>query len=211
MITKEEAVKLWKELGVTSATMDFYCGGDSMGETTWALYTDEGHIENSDLESYLDDEVYRRVDFYVNSDGHYQGESGNVEVELYDDEDDFSYSKSSTSEYSESYSSTIEIELTPEMVAFIETNVSNINGGYDDRPIINFSRDFIMTNEEETILAEIESLIDTTAEEFSPEQYEGDLEEWYTYTTNERGDTLSIVDNKLQLHIQNSITVYRED
>lgn len=212
MITQEEAIKLWKDLGVEGCTMDFYCGGDSMGDTTFVLYGSEGTIDCDELLGFFEDEVYKHVDFYVNSDGHYQGESGTVEIVLedYDGEEEFSYSKSATSEWSETIDTTLKIKLTDEMVSFIEDNILNIRGGYDDKPIVNFKQDFIMSDEEEKILNDILSLVDETAENFSPETYD-ELEEWYNYTTNERGEEIIIEDNELHLQMSNSVTIYRED
>ena len=108
-----EAIKLWKELRITNCTMNFYCGGDSMGDTSFVLSDENGDVDCQALEDFFDDEVYRHVDFYVNSDGHYQGESGQVEIELNEDEDGFYYSKSSTSEWSETETNIIDIELSP--------------------------------------------------------------------------------------------------
>jgi hypothetical protein len=211
MITQEEAIKLWKELGVESCTMDFYCGGDSMGDTSFVLLGSEGTIDCDELLDFFEDEVYKHVDFYVNSDGHYQGESGNVEIVLedYDGEEEFSYSKSATSEWSETIDNTLEVELTDEMVSFIVNNVLNIRGGYDDKPIVNFKQDFIMSDEEEKILNDISNLIDKTCEDFVPET-DDELEEWYNYTTNERGEEIIIKDNKLQIQISNSVIVFTE-
>ena len=84
-----EAIALWKELGITSATMEFSCGGDSMNDYHFTFYnvnSENKEVESSELDSFFDDEVFRNVEFYVNSDGHYIGESGTVEIEL--DEDD---------------------------------------------------------------------------------------------------------------------------
>jgi len=212
MITTEEAIKLWKELGVESCTMDFYCGGDSMGDTSFILYGNGGEVDCDELVDFFDNEVYRHVDFYVNSDGHYQGESGTVEIALedYDGEEEFSYSKSATSEWSETIDTTLEIELTDEMVSFIKDNILNIRGGYDDKPIVNFKQDFIMSDEEERILNDITDLIDTEAENFEPDDYDGQLEEWYNYTTNERGEEITIENNILILQMSNSVTVFTE-
>ena len=210
MLFRSKAIHLWKELGVESCTMDFYCGGDSMGDTTFVLYGNGGTIDCDELLDFFDDEVYKHVDFYVNSDGHYQGESGNVEIELNEDEDDFYYSKCSTSEWSETIDTTLKIELTPEMVSFIEDNVMNIRGGYDDRPSVIFKQDFLMTDEEDKILNDIISLVDETAENFSPQTYD-ELQEWYEFTTNERNEAIVIEGNELHLRISNSITIFRED
>ena len=97
----EKIIKLWKELGVTHIDFEFCCGGDSMNDTTLNIHKGDEIIENNELETFFDNEVYKRVEFYVNSDGHYQGESGNVLIELNDEGDDFNFMKSAQSEWCE--------------------------------------------------------------------------------------------------------------
>ena len=85
---KQEAIKLWKELKIESGTMEFSCGGDSMNDYSFTFYGGGKEIESSELKDYFDDAVYKHVEFYVNSDGHYQGEAGTVEITLDNDDDD---------------------------------------------------------------------------------------------------------------------------
>ena len=74
-----EAIALWKELGITTANMEFSCGGDSMNDYHFSFYNSENkEVQSGELESFFDDEVFRGVDFYVNSDGHYIGEFGKI-------------------------------------------------------------------------------------------------------------------------------------
>lgn len=204
-----KAIALWKELGITSANMEFSCGGDSMNDYSFTFFDDSGDmVESEELTAFFDDDVFRNVDFYVNSDGHYQGEYGNVEIELSDDEDeDFTYYKSSTSEWSESHNSTIKIKLTDEMVEFFNKYVLRFRGGYDEYLQIDYKRDFVMSDDEERILAEIENLLDNETSAFSPDDVEGDLEDWFTYQANE----IVIVDNEIEFEIDNTITIYREE
>ena len=110
----EKIINLWKELGVTHINFEYSCGGDSMNDTTLNIHKGDEIIENDELDSYFDNEVYKRVEFYVNSDGHYQGESGNVLIELNDDETDFNFMKSGTSEYNETITSTLD-NFTPDI------------------------------------------------------------------------------------------------
>jgi hypothetical protein len=136
----QEAVKLWKELGIVSARMNFSCGGDSMGDTDWEFEDDNGLVNSPDLESYFDNEVYRRVNFYEASDGHYMGEFGTVEVELDDsDEDDviFNYYKNAQSEWEEAIDNDVEVELTEEEANYVKEYVSDINGGESE--VVNFN------------------------------------------------------------------------
>ena len=156
LITTQEAVKLWKELGITECEMEFSCGGDSMNDYTFTFFKGSEKIESPELDTFFEDEVYKHVEFYVNSDGHYMGESGKVHIEL-DEEDDellfqnhpFTYSKSAQSEFSERFTSVGEMKLTKKELEFLQKNVSNINGGDGDFNM-NFKRDFILTDEDET-------------------------------------------------------------
>ena len=203
-----KAIELWKELGITSANMEFSCGGDSMNDYSFTFFKDDEIVNSKELDAFFDDDIFRSVDFYVNSDGHYQGEYGNVEIELSDEEDeDFTYYKSSTSEWSETQNSTIKIQLTDEMVEFLNKHVNSLNGGYDEFLTIGYKNDFVMTDNEEKVLAEIEKLIDDETASFEPDDVEGELEEWFTFSAEQ----IIIDDNKLQIEIENQVTIYREE
>ena len=183
---KEEAVKLWKELGVGYAKFEFICGGDSMGDTETFLYKEDGTeiefcfqkddegkiidneenkvveqkiIDVRDLKDYIDNVIYNYVDFYVNSDGHYIGESGFVEVRL-DEEDeedvDFTFIKEAESEWEESVSNEVLIKLKPKQIKFIKEYVRDINGDYDGM-VINYKKDVLLKDETEKMIEEIES------------------------------------------------------
>lgn len=216
-MTKEEAIKRWKELAIISCVMDFNCGGDSMGDTDFIFHTKEGTISDEKLEEYFDGDVYNNVNFYVNSDGYYMGESGTVEITLNeDDEDDkpfFDYLKSAQSEWSEQTQNVLSIELTPEMVDFINKNVSNINGS-EDGLTINYKRDFILSDTDEKIYNELEALIQTETEKYQPEEINNDdMSDWYTFTTaddDDDTDSLVIKDGMLLMNITNSYTEYRD-
>src|ERR1700691_5187239 len=99
---KKETIELWNKLKIESCTMKFSCGGDSMNDYSFTFYGGGKEIESPELKDYFDDAVYKHVEFYVNSDGHYQGEAGTVEITL-DDDDDFSYCKAAQSEYEEEH------------------------------------------------------------------------------------------------------------
>jgi DNA replication initiation complex subunit (GINS family) len=209
----ENAIKIWKKLGIVSSTLEFDCGGDSMGNTSFTFFDKDGEeVESEELTTYFDNAVYDHVEFYVNSDGHYQGESGTVEITLDEEEENFEYSKTAQSEYSETQTSEMEVELSPKMVKFIKENVLNINGGEGSDVVVNFSRDFIMTDEQETLLEEIKAKIEKETSEFTPEleNEDGEMEEWFTYTTNEEGDVLTIKGNSLKISIRNSYTEFKD-
>jgi hypothetical protein len=211
-----EAVNKWKELSINRAEFEFDCGGDSMNETTLNFYdkTDK-LIENGELETYFDTQVYKEVNFYEASDGHYIGERGVVHIELEDSDEIetehfFTYSKSAEAEYNENYSEVIEIELTEEQATFITKNVSNINGGESDRATFNFSRDFIMTDNDERIMAELSELIETEASEHEFENAEGEPLDWFSYTTNRDEEELTIEEGCLKLQVNRTFVVYSD-
>ena len=207
----EEIIKIWKEKNIDHVDFNFSCGGDSMNDTNIQIYDKEGNtVEDSELANYFDDKTYNNVEFYVNSDGHYQGEFGVVKITLNDEEDDFEYSKSSSSEWSESSVSKAEIQLTDDEAKFVTEFVSNINGG-ESGCVTNYKKDFILTNEQEEILTGLEEKISTFAEEFVPEDIEGEIDDWYSYTTNEEGEDLNLVGNTLTLIISKSFLLVKED
>ena len=78
------------------------------------------------IELYFEDEVFRNVEFYENSDGHYLGEFGEVTITLNENENQFDYSKSSTSEYSEPYTDNVRVKITKDEAKFIKDYV-NLN------------------------------------------------------------------------------------
>jgi len=215
---------LWKKLGITSCTMNFSCGGDSMNDYDFTFYKPNDkkgknqpavvEVECDELKNYFDHEVFNQVDFYEASDGHYIGESGNVEITLEDEDEEepyFNFSKNAQSEWSERHTEVIQVNLTTKMVKFLKDNVSNINGGDGDISI-NYKRDVILSDEDEGIVSKLETLIQDEAEEFEPKDVEGELEEYYTFTTND-GDNLeeiTINGNKLSLIVNKSMVVYRD-
>jgi hypothetical protein len=207
----ENIIKIWKEKNIDHVNFNFSCGGDSMNDTSIEIFDKEGNlVQDSELETYFDDKTYNNVEFYVNSDGHYQGEFGVVTIEFDEDENDFTYSKSSSSEWSESSVNEAEIELTDEEAKFVADYVLNINGGEDDIQT-NYKKDFILTNEQEETLKGLEEKISEFAQDYTPNDIEGEMNEWHTYTTNEEGEELKLVDNVLTLSITKSFDVIKED
>jgi hypothetical protein len=213
----EKIIEIWKKENITRGVFNFYCGGDSMGDTDLSFEDSEGiRIEFSDtknedtLATYFDNEVYNNVSFYEASDGHYQGENGNVIITL-DNEDMFSYYKNAQSEWSEQTTNYIKIELTNDEVEFINEFVTNINGGSDNRPTINYKKDFIMTDKRKELADNIILMVDEKTGNYVPEEVNGELEEWYNYTTDINDVTEIIIkDNKLDIEINNNYTTYTD-
>lgn len=207
-----EIIKLWKELKVDYVNFEFSCGGDSMNDTSIKIYNESGEeIECDEIRDYIDDKIYNEVEFYVNSDGHYQGESGNVAIRLSDDEEELDYSKSSQSEWSERLESVCRVKLDDKTIQFIKDKVLNINGDMDNMSL-NYKTDCILTDEEEMILSVLErDLIDTLINYQPEEEYEGELGEWFTFTTNEEGEELKIDGNYLCVNMSMEMTIYKDE
>lgn len=165
-----EIVKLWKELKIGYSVLTFDCGGDSMGEMEWAYYNKKGtqitDEKVKELDNFFENEVFKQVEFYVNSDGHYMGEQGTVTITLNED-DEFEYVKEAMSEFSETYRDSVDVELTEEEKVFLEEKVSNLaggNAGWNDEKIINYKKDCILTEREQKLLDELFEKFEEIAE-----------------------------------------------
>jgi hypothetical protein len=209
-----EAIALWKELGITTANMEFSCGGDSMNDYHFSFYNSENkEVQSGELESFFDDDVFKRVEFYVNSDGHYIGESGNVSIELSEDEEnpDFVYYKNAQAEWSESFTDEVGVELTEKEVEFVRSKVLNLVGSQDG-DAINYKGDCILNNEEEQISDTISQKISDVVMNHEFENAEGEVEEWFQYNTDEvDSDVLpKIVGNTLFVSLTRQFLVYTD-
>ena len=153
-----EAIKLWKELNIDRCEMEFSCGGDSMNDTNFTLYDKEDNeVESEELADYFENQVYKEVEFYEVSDGHYMGEYGKVEITLEEDDDEpyFSYDKQAMAEWEETFSETMYVELS-EKESEVLNKVSNINGSiWDNEPNVNYKEDCVITDEESQTLKEL--------------------------------------------------------
>jgi len=169
----DEAIKLWKELKVDRCEMEFSCGGDSMNDTNFHLYDKKDNvIESEELTDYFDNEVYKNVEFYEVSDGHYMGEYGKVEITLEEDGVDdavFVYDKQATAEWEETSGGTMYVELSDKESDVLK-KVSNINGGvWNNQPNVNYRQDCVITEEEDEILDELIERIENLSDEFEIE------------------------------------------
>jgi hypothetical protein len=209
----EKIIQLWKELEITHIDFEFTCGGDSMNDTTLNIHKGEEIIENETLSTYFDHEVYNRVEFYVNSDGHYMGESGNVLIEMDDEGEDFNYMKSAQSEWCERTTNNVEVELTDEEIEFVKEFVSDINGGDNDTNI-NYKKDFIVNEKRKELIDSIGEKVSDICGGFTPDiEGEGELNDWYSFTTNEDDITDSevvIKGNKLIVSVSNEYYTYQD-
>lgn len=151
----ETAIERWKELKIVYGKFIFDCGGDSMNHTELNFYGEKDvQIKDAQLEEFINEETYKNVEFYVNSDGHYIGENGEVHIKLNDEEDDFEFDKSSISEWEESYSAELEVDFTQEERDFLFAKVMEMEfAGEDaddafDNVDIRYKADTILSNKE---------------------------------------------------------------
>ena len=179
----ETMVKAWKEAGIDKAVMNFSCGGDSMNDWNYEYYNKDGdEIVGFELETELEDETFKRVDFYVNSDGHYMGESGTVEIILNEEENDFEFLKCAESEWNEHIDTEVILELTEEQFNFVKNYVETIQGTSDDfEPDVDYSKNFILTEELVELQKSIFQIVMDEAESVEP-YVDGELQEYYSYS-----------------------------
>ena len=216
-----EAVSEWKKLGIESANMDFTCGGDSMSDYSFVFYTKNttpGGTENIEVESeelvlFFDRQIFDDVEFYVNSDGHYIGESGVVVITLNDEEDGFVYDKQSQSEWSESYEETIHIKLSKEEIEFVKNKILNINGGTDGDATFNYKLDCIITDEDEEIIEKLGERLSTECDEYEFQEADGEQEDWHTWSTNQEvEDVIQFTEeDEMLVIIRRNFIQYKED
>jgi hypothetical protein len=213
MEKEEKIIQIWNELEITHINFEFTCGGDSMNDTTLNIHKDEEIIENDAISTYFDHIIYDRVEFYVNSDGHYMGESGNVLIQMNDEGNGFDFSKSAQSEWCERITSDVEVELTDEEIEFVKEFVRDINGGDNDTNI-NYKKDFIINEKRKELIDSIGEKVSDACGNFTPDiEGEGEINDWYSFTTNEDDITDSeviIKDNKLIVSVSNEYYTYQD-
>ena len=211
MLEKNEIIKIWNDLNVKTAFLNFSCGGDSMNDMDISFEDEEGNeIENDELAIYLQDEVFEKVEFYECSDGHYQGESGVVTITLNKSGDGFAYVKSSESEWDEYIDCKVEIDLTKEEVDFITNKVSAIFGE-EGSFNFNYIKDCILTDKDELIVEELEKRILRILYDYTPEDDfgGGEWRDYYTFETD--ANEIVIENNKLLINLKKQLTIFREE
>lgn len=201
----EKLIEEWKEKGVDRAEFEFSCGGDSMNDTSLVFFDKEDKevIMSNESRETLDNDIYKEVEFYVNSDEHYQGEHGTVLVEFNVEENQFNYSKSATEEWSESFTDIIELEIGPELHKFCKEYIFEISGehSYSD---IEYAKDFYINSEKLKMLKDIQKIINEAVDDHEPEdKSEGELEEYISTS-----GFVTIDNNKIKFNYDYRKTVY---
>ena len=215
------SLELWKAYKIDHADFEFSCGGDSMNETELFFYNSNGEKiegktkiaqeELSELEELINEKVYANVQFYEASDGHYQGETGTVEVKL-NDEDAFEFSKSAEAEYNESYTEEADFELTQEQADFIREYVSGIFSDDSSQAEIRYKKDLVLTAERKQLVNTFLDDMHQFASDYQFSNAEGEELEFLMYHTgNEIDDTEIEIDknNMLKLSITRTFVQYQ--
>jgi hypothetical protein len=198
-------IKEWLEKGVDRAEFEFSCGGDSMNDTSLVFFDKENKevIMSNESRETLDNDIYSNVEFYVNSDGHYQGEHGTVLVEFNVEENEFNYSKSATEEWSESFTDIIKLEITPELHKFCKEYVLEISGESDFLDIV-YAKDFYINSEKYKMLEDIQEIINKAIDDHEPEDTSaGELEDYVSMS-----NFATIDNNKIKFNYDYRKTVY---
>lgn len=201
----EKLIEEWKEKNIDRAEFEFSCGGDSMNDTSLIFFDKENKeiIMSAESKETLDDDIYKEVEFYENSDGHYQGEHGTVLVEFDAEENQFAYSKSATEEWSESFTDIITIEITPELHKFCKEYVLEISGEGNYLDII-YAKDFYINSEKSKMLEDIQEIINENMDNHEPEDTsEGEIEDYL-----EMSGFVTIDNNKIKFNYEYRKTVY---
>ena len=155
----EVAVQCWKDVKINHCIMDFSCGGDEMQDVDFVFYGENENVLPSDtLNDFFKAEVFEKVDFYVNSGDEYIGEFGTVRIELNEEQADFEYTKSTTSEHSERITESFIYQFTDEEFNIFRDNIEDING--EGRSVnFNYKSDCIISDDEISILEKFEGKI----------------------------------------------------
>jgi hypothetical protein len=211
---KVDAISMWKKYEVESATMLFNCGGDDMGDTEWSIQYDVTKFSNisDDLDkiiAYLDIVVYNAVEFYVNSDGEYLGESGNVVVEL-KEEDIFDFYKTSSSEWCERHSAYIEVELNDNEFNLINDYVMSCSNDSDNNMRINYKKDLILTDKIENIFEEIKNKIYDICKDYEWEMIDGDQNEYWQWEFDSAVN-IDVPNKKFEVVLWQNFTIFKDD
>lgn len=210
-----QAIEEWKKLGITSCTMNFSCGGDSMGDWNFEFYKNgEGEVKVSDeLKDFIENDVFKRVEFYVNSDGHYIGEAGTVEITLYDEDgeenESFNYIKTAQAEWNETVTEMAECELTEDEVKFLKNKIQTVEGDSDSEANFIYKKDCFLSNKELEIRNGLTKKLNEIARdyEFNYSDGEEDVYEWYRFQIDMTGQE----DNeKIEMSVTRTFVTYSE-
>jgi hypothetical protein len=122
--------------------------------------------------------------------------------------------KSAQSEWCERITTDVEVELTDEEIEFVKEFVRDINGGDNENPNFNYKMDFIINQKRKELIDSIGEKVSDVCGNFTPEiEGDGEVNDWYSYTTNEDDITDSevvIKGNKIIVSVSNEYYVYQD-
>jgi len=220
---RDLAIQIWKKRKVESATFDFVCGGDSMGDTELrfdingkVIKTKKYKEDMSVLETYLENTIYTQVEFYDTSDGHYQGESGHVTITLNTDDKrqpHFEFEKSSQSEWYEEYGEITDIEIEPKEADILEKCVQSIEAGDSDSPLVTYSKDVILDDSEDNVIKSITDRLVTDGEEFNFKDAEGESMDYWKVVCSMSNSIKKMDDKsaKLEFEVSRTFCVWKDE
>lgn len=215
----DRAIELWHKCKVDNAEFNFSCGGDCMNDTETTLYNAKGHEfkkktdDLAELEELINEQVYKNVNFYEVSDGHYQGEAGTVYIKLNDENTDFEFVKEAEAEYNESYTEEFEFDLSQEEADFLKEYGSSIHADYGSKPEILYKKDFVMTDERDELITSLLERIMDYAANYTFENAEGEEMDSLAFFTGEdvaERDSLVVKDdNTITFSITKTFVQYQ--
>ena len=153
--------------------------------------------------SKLKHEVFEKVDFYVNSGDEYIGEFGTVRIELNEEQADFEYTKSTTSEHSERLTESFIYQFTDEEFNIFRDKIEDING--EGRSVnFNYKSDCIISDDEISILEKFEGKIIHFINNAIIENEHGDPEEESENFECDVEDTLNTAEKTIEILVSRS-------
>ena len=129
------------------------------------------------LSSYLSHDIFQEVEFYEASNGNYIGEHGIVTIKLNEEEDGFEYDKSSKSIYNEGIAQLIKCEITEEQARFLGEYVMSMDGSDGEEYVINYIKDFILTEKMEEMVDELHYAFYERVEDWASNFFADELED----------------------------------
>jgi hypothetical protein len=177
MITKEQAVKIWKDNNLTTLVFYFACGGDEMYDFNFDKELNDEELNDEDLKAYLNNDIFEKVKFYEVTDNYYLGEAGTVTIKLNESQDDFCYFKESESEYQDEICDNIEIALDSGDITYIKLNILKVKKESDSQLEFDFKDNYVKTDENNIREERIKKAITTAITDYipDPDLYSGEL------------------------------------
>jgi hypothetical protein len=104
------------------------------------------------------------------------------------------------------------VELTDEEIEFVKEFVRDINGGDSEGANLNYKKDFIINQKRKELIDSIGEKVADICGGFVPEiEGNGELNDWYSFTTNEDDITdseITFKGNKLIVMVSNEYYDY---